>query len=49
VADIDGGLELIEGEIGRAQAGVEVSRAELDGIRPLAEGCVEGFGIARGG
>ena len=49
VAGLDRGLELVEGEIGGAQAGVEVARAEVDGVGALAEGGVEGLGIARGG
>ena len=49
MADIDRGLELVEGEIRRAETRVEVSRAEVHGVRALAEGRVEGLGVARGG
>ena len=44
-----GGFELAEGEIGRAQAGVEVLEAEVDGVGAFADGGVEGFRRAGGG
>ena len=45
-AGVYGGLELVEGEIGRAHARVEAAQAEIDGVGAFADGCVERFGVA---